>query len=59
MPQAGLGVNVTLNDPLAEMGAVWVKTVMFAGLMIRRETVLPAGGAGVTVPEIVPDAFPT
>lgn len=58
MPHAGLGVNVALNDPLAETEAVAVKTLVLSGFTIPSVTVLPAGGAGVTVPEIVPDALP-
>jgi len=58
MPQAGLGVNVPLNEPLAETETVCVETVSSSGFVIWSVTVLPAGGAGVTVPEMVPDALP-
>ena len=55
----GFGVNVPLNAPLAETENVWLKRVVFTGLDILSESVLPADGVPVTVPEKVPVAFPT
>ncbi len=42
------------------MVTVWVNTVAFTGFVIWSESVLPAAdGDPVTVPEMVPVAFPT
>jgi hypothetical protein len=56
----GFGVNAPLNVPVAETVTVWLRRVAFTGFVILSESVLPAANEDpVTVPEKVPEAFPT